>query len=96
MHPSTARTIGLFSEDVYQSVFRSLDADSEFSGDEAGFVACLAQLATRVGILIAFGETEEARHELTRLVERAERFASDQDDAMAEVMGRSEQPELIP
>lgn len=96
MHPSTARTIGLFSEDAYSKVFLALDGDPEFTGQEAGFTAGLAQMATRVGILIAFGETEEARHELTRLVSRAESFASQQDDAMAEVMGRTEQPELIP
>lgn len=96
MHPSTSELLGLLSEPIYRHVFETLDQCFDISGPEAGATAALAQMAVRVGLLLAYREPSEAREELTRLVERAEAFARDCDDAMAEVMARTEAPELIP
>lgn len=96
MHPSTTRELARLTEPIHADVFAALDAEPDLSGMDAGATATLAQMAARVGILIAFGHTAEAREELTRLVERAESFAADADEAMAEVMGRTETPEMVP
>lgn len=96
MHPSTAREISRLSEPIYHDVFDALDSELDITGSEAGSVAILAQMAARVGLLIAFNEPEAAREELTRLVNRAEMFAAACEEAIDEVLARREQPELIP